>query len=224
MSQKRTGIVVAMQREAGVLDHFSNVEKKVVLGIEFYSFNADGNSVCLARCGIGETRAAAATALLISFFNCDRIINYGYVGALNNELLIDEVVAVEDVIHTDVDLTSFGLELGQYDEEKEVAIKCDSTLLEELCGNTKRVRLASSDKFVSSREKKLGLANTFNAQICDMEGAGIASICRQAKVPFALLKIVADGVKEEDCTESFSRNSLFGIAPLVEIICDYLKK
>ncbi len=221
---KKIGIVVAMQREAGVLEHFSNIEKKTVLGIEFYSFSSANNSVCLARCGIGETRAAAATALLISLFHCDNIINYGYVGALNDSLMIDEVVAVEEVIHTDVDLTAFGLALGQYDEEKEVEIKCDDTLLYELCGDTKRVRLASSDKFVATREKKLFLANNFNAQICDMEGAGIASVCRQAGVPFALLKIVADGVKEEDCTESFSKNSIFGIAPLVDIICRYLEK
>lgn len=221
---KKIGIVVAMQREAGVLDHFSIIEKKIVLGIEFYSFNTANNSVCLARCGIGETRAAAATALLISLFNCDSIINYGYVGALNDTLMIDEVVAVKDVIHTDVDLTAFGSALGQYDGENDVEIKCDDSLLNDLCGNTKRVRLASSDKFVSTKEKKNLLANMFDAQICDMEGAGIASICRQAGIPFALLKIVSDGVKEEDCTESFSNNSIFGITPLVEIICKYLEK
>lgn len=221
---KRIGIVVAMQREAGVLEHFSNIEKKIVGGMEFYSFTAGDNLIFLARCGIGETRSASATAILITLFNCDRIINYGYVGALNDTLIIDEIVAVDNVVHTDVDLTAFGLSLGQYDEEKEVEIRCDSALLQELAGSIKRVRLASSDKFVSTREKKLALNGTFNAQICDMEGAGIASVCRQAGVPFALLKIVADGIKEEDCTESFSKNSLFGIAPLVEIICEYLKK
>ena len=219
---KTIGIVVAMTRETGVKEKFESTVEYVA-GIPFNHFKAGDNRVILAECGIGETRSAAATALLVGHFKVDEIINYGYVGALEENIPMNEVFAVEEIVHTDVDLIAFGLQLGQYDGREEVLFHPDSALTKRIAAGLPGKRLASSDKFVALGEKKKELNRVFGANICDMEGAGVASVCERAGVPYASIKIVADGV-ETDCTDAFFENSVFGIVPLVDMICDYIVK
>ena len=219
---KKIGIVVAMNKETLVLERFVHTTE-LVAGIPFHTFSAGQNTVVLAECGIGETRAAAATALLIAYFQVDEILNYGYVGALSKNLPLNAVCAVESVVHTDVDIRAFGLALGQYDGRDAVAFYPSASLTKAVGVNLPLKRLASADKFVSEGEKKNALRETFGADICDMEGAGVASVCDRAGVPYALLKLVSDGV-EEDCTEEYMKNSVRGIIPLVDLICNYLVK
>lgn len=219
---RNIGIVVAMERETGVLKKFST-KKEMVAGFSFYKFKAGGNNVVLAECGIGEMRSAAACAILLSRYGVDSILNYGYVGALDEEMQMNSVYAVDRIVATDVDLVAFGLQRGQLDGFENVELFTNVALTQEVCGALPRRKLASSEKFVSSADAKRRLRSEFGAQLCDMEGAGIAAVCQQAKIPFASIKIVADGL-EEDCTDTFETNSVNGIQPLVELICRYLKK
>ena len=218
---KTIGVVVAMNRETGVLGHFPH-EKEIVAGFSFNLFKAGENNVILAECGIGETYAAAATALLIGRYKVDEIINYGYVGALEEDTPMNAVFAVQKVLHTDFDLTAFGLSMCQYDGRDKIEFTPDAALTARIADLPLKT-LASADKFVWSGDRKKELNQEFDAHICDMEGAGVASVADKAGVPYALVKIVADGV-ESDCTDEFFKNSVFGIEPLVKLICDYLEK
>ena len=219
--KKTIGIVVAMDRETGVKEKFA-YKTEYLAGIAFNIFQAGENKVVLAESGIGEVRAAAATALLIGRYNVDEIINYGYVGSLNESIPVNAVCAVDEIFHTDVDLVAFGNVLGQYDGRDEVPFKTNLALTKRIADLPLK-KIASSDKFIASGEKKKELRKVFGADICDMESAGVAEVCDRANVPFAILKIVSDGV-ESDCTDSFWENSIFGIVPLVDLICDYLVK
>lgn len=219
---KKIGIVVAMDRETGVLNKFES-KKEIVAGISFNFLKAGENDVVLAECGIGETRSATATGILLAKYEVDEIINYGYVGALEESTPMNIVYAVEEVVHTDMDLVAFGLKPAQYDGRSEVSFFTDKALTKRIAPTLPLKKLASADKFVSSGEKKKELHDVFGANICDMEGAGVAQACDRAKVPYAIIKIVADGV-ENDCTDTFFENSISGIEPLVDLICDYLVK
>lgn len=220
---KKIGIVIAMNRESGLLELFPDYQKEYVCGIPFYIFDAGDNKVILTTCGVGEVASSSATALLIGHFGVSEIINYGFVGSLKCELPINMVMGVSEVVHTDMDLTAFGSAIGQYDEREEVTFKSSKELTCEILGNDVFFGvLASADKFVSKGEVKTAIANTFNADICDMEGAGIAVVCTRANIPFALIKVVVDGI-EEDCTDSFSANSVFGVDGAIKCIATYLK-
>ena len=59
----------------------------------------------------------------------------------------------------------------------------------------KKVICASGDKFVSSKEKKEELHKAFNADICEMEAAGIVLTCNRNKVPCLLIKTGSDSVE-----------------------------
>lgn len=221
---KTFGVVVAMNRESGLLELFPNYQKEYVCGIPFYLFNAADNRVVLTTCGVGEISASSAVALLIGHYGVNEIINYGFVGSLKCELPINMVIGVSEVVHTDMDLTAFGNVIGQYDEREEVTFKASRELTRKILGKDVFFGvLASADKFVSKGEVKTAISQAFNADICDMEGAGIAVVCTRANIPFALIKVVVDGV-EEDCTDAFSANSVFGVDGAIECIAGYLKK
>lgn len=219
---KRIGIVVAMNRESGILEIFPDHKKEVICGIPFYVFKANRNKVVLTTCGVGEIASASATAILISHYSVDEVINYGFVGSLKNNLPINAVVGVSEVVHTDMDLTSFGNALGQYDGAEKVEFTPSKTLTQNILGeNALFGKLASADKFVSNGKVKSDIAKKFGADICDMEGAGISVCCTRANVPFALIKVVVDGI-EDDCTETFSANSIYGVDGAIRQIAFYI--
>lgn len=221
---KKIGIVVAMNRESGLLELFKDHTKESLCGIDFYSFMAKGNKIVLTTCGIGEINASSATAILIVHYGVSEIINYGFVGSLKHDLPVNVVVGVTSVVHTDMDLTAFGNQLGQYDERKELDFVPDEKLTRAILGEDVYMgRLASADKFISDGNVKLNIAKSFSADICDMEGAGISVCCERAKVPFALIKVVADGI-ENDCTQTFFENSTFGVDGAIRKIAEYICK
>lgn len=221
---KKIGIVVAMNRESGLLELFKNHTKENVCGIDFYTFKANDNEIVLTTCGIGEINASSATTVLIVHYGVSEIINYGFVGSLKHDLPVNAVVGVNSVVHTDMDLTAFGNKPGQYDEREELDFLPDIELTRKILGESVYMgRLASADKFVSDGNIKLEISKNFSADICDMEGAGISVCCQRANVPFALIKVIADGI-EDDCTQTFFKNSTFGVDGAVRKIAEYISK
>ncbi len=221
---RKIGIVVAMNRESALLEIFKSYTEEKFCGIPFYIFKAENNTIVLTTCGIGEVAAASATSILISHYGVEEIINYGFVGSLKHDLPINAVIGVNSVIHTDVDLTAFGSALGQYDGRNEVDFKPNATLTENILGkNSHFGRLASADKFISDGKRKAAIAKDFSADICDMEGAGIAVVCTRSEIPFALIKVVVDGI-EDDCTQTFETNSVFGVDGAIKKIAEYITK
>ena len=57
----------------------------------------------------------------------------------------------------------------------------------------KEVVCASADKFVADEGKKQHLNETYGAEICEMESAGVLLTCLHAGVPCLILKAVSDG-------------------------------
>ncbi len=58
----------------------------------------------------------------------------------------------------------------------------------------KPVRCASGDKFIADPEAKKRIAEHFQADICEMEAAGIVLTCDRNGIPCLLIKMVADGI------------------------------
>ena len=57
-----------------------------------------------------------------------------------------------------------------------------------------KVICASGDKFIAKKEKKEELHNIFNADICEIEAAGIVLTCNKNKIPCLLIKTVSDSI------------------------------
>ena len=222
----RFGYLVAMESEYLPFLHKlgSEVGSEVVSGIDFVTFSSDCGEVVLAKSGIGEIAAASATALLIGHFGCGFIVNFGLVGALS-PLAVGSIVVVNDVVLYDCDLTPFGSPLGQPAGLDRVAFplrgvdgfNCG------LSNGFPSVRLASGDKFVADSKLKEWIRSEFSADICDMEGAGVAIAAYRAGVPCTMIKLVSDGA-DEGAVEAYrsSKERAFDLA--VDFVLSVLRR
>ena len=199
----RIGFVVAMDAEyVPFLEGLGALlETTVVVGVEFCKYDYHGKTIFLAKCGIGEIAASTATALLIGHFGCERIVNFGLVGSLRPDLKGGSILLVGDVVHYDCDVTAFGHALGAPVDMSSPFIHSDLDMIARLFTDTPAgvlpvVRLASGDKFVADSAFSNKIRSDFSADICDMEGAGIAIVCARAGVPFTMIKLVSDGADE----------------------------
>lgn len=215
----KVGFVVAMDKEYEPFLHSIGELKNssVICGIEFCEYYADKRTVILAKSGIGEVAAASATSLLIGFFGCDYILNFGLVGALVSTLSEKAIVAVDDVVHYDSDLTAFGHPLGAACDMSSPYLSSDRKMLSFLSERLPTVRLASGDKFISDKTRKNALISDFSADICDMEGAGIALTCSRASIPFSMIKVVSDAA-DENAEVTFMKNKLGGLSFALDVV------
>ncbi len=223
---KKLGIVVAMNKEFDSLGALlgTPVKTESIIGVNFLMYASRHYDIIVAHCGIGEIYAASATALLISSYGAEEIINYGFVGALSDKYKVFDILAVRDVVHYDMDLTAFGNALGQYDDRPHEAWDADRALTARLTGGYSLPfeRIASADKFVRFKTAKQNLAELFGAEMCDMESAGVAVVASRANVPFASIKLIVDGI-EGDSHASFEVNAKKGAEVLARIIQRYIE-
>lgn len=220
----KIGFIVAMENEyAPFLSSLGDcIATDVLCGMEFSTYAFAEKQIVLAKCGIGEIAAASATALCIGNFGCDYIVNFGLVGSLGNHAL-STCVRVKDVVHYDCDLTAFGQPLGQPADRKEVYFPADDQPISDALSTLPAVRLASGDKFISDTALKNNLVSVFSADICDMEGAGIAITCARSGVPFTMIKLVSDSADDVAAqTFSLSKTQAFGTA--VDVVLSLLKR
>ena len=209
------GFVVAMESE--YLPFLSRLGKLVNsetrAGMEFSRYELYDRTVFLAKCGIGEIASSAATAILLGVYDCKYIVNFGLVGSLDGASC-GAIVAVRDVVHYDCDITAFGHKLGAPADREDPYFPADVKMLGALSRYELPVlRLASGDKFVADPVLNNKIKSDFSANICDMEGAGIALTCARAHVPFTMIKLVSDGA-DSDATEDFklAKERTFGRA------------
>lgn len=164
-------------------------------------------AVFLVRSGFGEIAATSATQYLIDRFQVEAIINYGAVGSLRDDHRIGEIGFISKVVHYDFDISATGhYGVGEYPgkgtylqpikDAVPKAVMRQKHLTEFVC--------ASADKFVAGGRLKRELRKDFNADVCDMETAGILLTCNKNNVPVTFIKTISDGVDEG--SEAFNRN------------------
>ena len=219
----KIGFIVAMENEyEPFLSKLGKcVRTERIAGTEFCIYESAERQIILAKCGIGEIAASAATALLIGVFACDYIVNFGLVGSLGDKPL-HSLVAVKDVVHYDCDLTAFGNPLGMPAGLNAVFFSCDAAALESVLSTLPPVRLASGDKFVSNIGLKSKLVSDFSADICDMEGAGIAITCTRSNVPFSMIKLVSDAA-DDNAAITFTESKTRAFSTAVDLVLNLLR-
>ena len=177
--------------------------------------------IFLIKSGFGEIAATSATQYLIDHFGVDKIINYGAVGSLTDKYRVGDAGIVEKVVHYGFDLSvDSKYVVGEYPEKglflkpTTAALSIGLTTLEEQ--DLAIFTCASADKFVGAGGPKKWLGQCYDADICDMESAGILITCNKNKVPVTFIKAVSDGVEED--MEAFDKNVYSVSRRCVEII------
>ena len=193
----KIGLLIAVSRELeAFLQSGEELAEETVAGNTVYKAVMEGHEIYAVCSGCGEIDAAAATMLLIVRYGCSLVMNFGVAGALDKDLKVEDLFAVEKVWHYDFDITPFGngIRTGQYEGFADEFIPLDAGLARLTAAQVPGIRMvaaASGDKFVEDRQEKLRLRAS-GCSICEMELAAIALVCSRCGVKCLSIKCISD--------------------------------
>ena len=201
------GIIGAMQSEInGLKDAIRDLRTERYGGFEFAIGHIGNHEVAVVRAGVGKVNAAVCAQTLILRYQPEIIINSGVAGSLSPKLNILDVAVATDAVQHDYDTTALGEPLGALTLGDDLvrALPCDAAWRERLLRAAEIVgvraipaRIASGDRFVTSKEEKKRIVDNFQADACEMEGAAIVQTCYLSGVPCAVLRAISDST--DDC-------------------------
>lgn len=196
------GIIGAMDIEVAKLkEMLGNTVSHQKAGMTFIEGSCYGKDVVVVRSGIGKVNAGICAQILVDKFNVDCIINTGIAGSLSAQIDIGDIVLSEDTLHHDMDASGFGYAVGVIPQMKESIFKGDKQLIElaKKCQENKIPnikthigRVVSGDQFISDKDKKQWLVDTFHGYCTEMEGAAIAQTAYLNDVPFLIIRAISD--------------------------------
>lgn len=201
MKNKIIGVIGAMEIEVeSIISSMTQKEECFVSSVRFVKGKIDDKEVVVAKCGVGKVFAAICAQAMIMKYDPCVIVNTGVGGSLVKGLNVLDVVIADKVVQHDMDTSAIGDPKGlisginkiyfEADEGAKRALEIASK--EENC-NIKFGTVASGDKFMSVKEEKDKINETFGAVACEMEGASIGHVCYVNNVPFAVLRSISDG-------------------------------
>src|SRR6516162_9522076 len=99
MPEKTIGLIAAMPEEIlPFIRRIGPVKREKLAGFTIYQFHAGNKNVCLIESGIGITRAAQATRVVIDTAAPDVLLNFGFGGAILPGPTVGDVVVAEQVL------------------------------------------------------------------------------------------------------------------------------
>ncbi|MBQ8146645.1 MAG: 5'-methylthioadenosine/adenosylhomocysteine nucleosidase [Clostridia bacterium] len=195
------GIIGAMDIEVdAIISSMSDKDETIISGIKFVSGKIYNKNVVVAKCGVGKVFAAICAQTMIIEYSPKVIINTGVAGSLVSGFNVLDVAIAKSVVQHDMDTSALGDPKGLISGINAVYIDTDKDVLNALkfasCAvdcNIKEGVIASGDKFISDKNEKAQINNSFNAIACEMEGASIGQVCYVNNVPFGVLRAISDG-------------------------------
>lgn len=194
-----------MEPEVKLLKNAMLVEKEdKIAHTTAYAGTLNGQNIVLVQSGIGKVNASIITALLLERYDIDYVINTGVAGAMGENLKVTDMVVSTEVLHHDVDATSFGYSYGQvpgmpavYTSDAMLVRQSLAALSlnDEINGSSGLV--VSGDSFIDSDAEKEHISGNFPDAMCvDMESASIAQTCWQFNTPFVIIRSMSDSANE----------------------------
>ena len=230
---RHIGILCAMPEEVGsTLDNLKNIESKTYGDLKIYSgdwrfSNSSTNSLnihlSIAWSGWGKVSAARAATRLISQ-QCnnrkiDAIFFTGVAGAVNSKLKQWDIIIPYELIQHDMDARPL-FKKYEIPALKTVRIKSNKSITNwtlsvlknsmkdgslENFGNLYQGLIATGDKFLSKKNDIENISNDMKDLFAvEMEGASVAQVAKQEKIPFQIIRVISDEVNENS-SEDFSK-------------------
>ena len=223
----KIGIIVAMKSEFEALyDKIGTRIEIINSGFrEIYHYKRNNLDIYVTDTAEGEIAAASMTQYLITKFNVEMILNFGLCGSLNNKYQCKDLVLVKELIHYQFDISELDSTsvVGLYPGKESNIFITDDNLRKNIIKieNIPEVRVASGDKFIGSESGKKFLINNFNADICEMEAAGIIITAKANNIPCLLIKCISDNASDDAHIE-FRDIINDGITQYVDLIIKFL--
>lgn len=194
------GILCAMDEEIKELQDQLQDEQTVTVGkVDFFTGSISGSEVVLVRSGIGKVEAGLTTALLITNFGVDVVINSGSAGGIGEDLHVGDVVIADQTAYWDVDATAFDYVYGQLPQQParfDASQKWATAITEAATATGLAVKqglIVTGDSFVASEKTTAQIKAHFpEALSCEMEGAAVGQVAHQFDVPYLVIRAMSD--------------------------------
>ncbi|WP_105956263.1 5'-methylthioadenosine/adenosylhomocysteine nucleosidase [Apilactobacillus quenuiae] len=204
------GILCAMDEEIKTLiSKLDNDRRTDIHGVIFHEGNILGQEVVLVKSGIGKVEAGSTTAMLITNFNVNVVINSGSAGGIGSGLSVGDVVISSETAYHDVDARPAGYVYGQLPGQparfkaSEEWGKKITDASKNIGMNVKSGLIVTGDQFVASKDATNNILKEFpDALSCEMEGAAVGQIANQFNIPYVVVRAMSD-VGDEDADNSF---------------------
>ena len=154
--------------------------------------------VMVLHSGVGKVSAAMVAQYAVDHFRPDYLIVTGIAGALNGRLALGDVVVSRDCVQHDLDVTALGVPVGQVPRTEHRFLAADPRLVAlamatEVPGQ--RVvagRILTGDQFVAAAATRQERLRRLNGTAVEMEGAAVALVAAVNRVPFVIVRAVAN--------------------------------
>ena len=230
---KHIGILCAMPEELGsTLENLQNIKTKtygdlvIHSGDWSYSNSASKSlniQLSIAWSGWGKVSAARAATRLISHkFNnikIDAIFFTGVAGAINSKLKQWDIIIPYELIQHDMDARPLfkkfeipALKTIRIKSYKSITNWTLSTLKNskkdgslEIFGDIYDGLIATGDKFINNKKDIEKISKEMEDIFAvEMEGASVAQVAKQEKIPFQIIRVISDEANENS-SEDFSK-------------------
>jgi adenosylhomocysteine nucleosidase len=230
MTSKRIGILGAMPEEiSGVVALLKNKEE-VVKGMRTYYIGTINEiDVVVVFSRWGKVASATTVTHLIVEFGITQLIFTGVAGGISPEVSIGDIVIASSLVQHDLDarpiMKRFEIPLlGEtilYPPKSILDWAVES--INNLIRNDDLIRLisfkqqktfslsspkvvvgqiASGDQFFSNNEEKKNLLTLLPEVLCvEMEGAAVAQVCFEYKVPYVIIRTISDESNENSVVD-----------------------
>ena len=222
---KKIGLVIAIEREMkSFLEYGADVEEIVISNKKIYKTVIAGKEIYAAQSGYGLIDASAMTQLLISYFGCEIIMNFGVTGALIPGLKVEDLFLVHKTRSYTYDVSGIDpVKPNQYDEFPDEFIPLDEEFYQQLKAKfpaLKEAVVASGDRFIEERKDKENLAS-LGCNICDMEIVGIARTSFLSGARCISIKCISDTF--EGGAGDFNTNVISSAKKAFDVLLDVLE-
>jgi adenosylhomocysteine nucleosidase len=213
------GIISAMREEIEALQSALHVEKKMVKGMRtYYQGRLFDKKVILVFSRWGKVASATTATQLINDFNVKEIIFTGVAGGVQPDVFVGDIVIGKDLYQHDMDASPLvkayevpllGKSAFTTDPDKRNQLsRASSQFLQnkhEFLSKEQLINfqiqepkihlgdIASGDQFISSSQQSLKILSGLPTVKCvEMEGAAVAQVCFEYKVPFSIIRTISD--------------------------------
>lgn len=230
----KIGIIGAMVEEVSELKaSLQDAKVTKIARMEFCEGSFGNTDVVVVQSGIGKVNAAACAQILINHFGVTHVMNTGVAGSLNSKIDIGDIVVSTDAMYHDVDATVFGYAKGEVPQVGTASFVADEMLRRAAVEAVKEAapdihvfegRVVSGDQFISSREVKNNIRDTFQGDCTEMEGAAIAQVAYINEVPFVIIRAISDKADDsgQEAYDVFEKKAAMHCAHVVEYMISHL--
>ena len=191
-------VAAALEEELKTGMGFCHEQKKIPhRSINLWQARRNNKTISFLKAGVGPRRSAANLEEALKTVEASHILVIGYAGALDPDLRLGDLVAVERALAFSLDKEDPKWENVRLDDTFELAQGEELVQSAKALGLSARIGDALTSSYVlGDPAHKCLLYDRFHASIVDMETAALARVAAFQHVPLSCIRVISDEARD----------------------------